>query len=131
MFLVSGKALTSGKRGKRSYSNTSHHETVQRISESSDSLLAGSGKMKIKSLSVVTVPVKKEWHAPDSYVFDYTSPHASIEGCLETSSLVQNSWFIADFPVVTAKASEEHNPQQGTKSQVIFIIDIRDDEDKN
>lgn len=53
------KTFPAGPRTKRTYSQTSHHEALQRISS---------------RMSNTSVATSSEWHAPDSFIFDYTGP---------------------------------------------------------
>lgn len=58
-------------RVKRSYSQSSHHEALQRI-------------------SVPKPP--SEWHAPDAYVFDYAGPGSLPASQVELMPFTQNIW---------------------------------------
>ncbi|KAJ6639125.1 INO80 complex subunit D [Pseudolycoriella hygida] len=58
-------------RVKRSYSQSSHHEALQRISAPKSS---------------------NEWHAPDAYVFDYAGPGSLPLSQVELMPFTQNIW---------------------------------------
>ncbi|XP_037026059.1 uncharacterized protein LOC119067282 isoform X3 [Bradysia coprophila] len=58
-------------RVKRSYSQSSHHEALQRIS---------------------APKVPSEWHAPDTYVFDYAGPGSLPVSQIELMPFTQNIW---------------------------------------
>lgn len=58
-------------RVKRSYSQSSHHEALQRI-------------------SVPKAPT--EWHAPDAYIFDYAGPGSLPLSQIELMPFTQNIW---------------------------------------
>lgn len=58
-------------RVKRSYSQSSHHEALQRIS---------------------APKAPTEWHAPDTYVFDYAGPGSLPVSQIELMPFTQNVW---------------------------------------
>lgn len=93
---------------KRSYSRSSHHETLERIlpqgghvKEEMDVDESGESKTqpatvrmsKWKPPGAIAVPMNREWHAPDSYVFDICAPGSANYNQLGTAPCVQDVWF--------------------------------------
>lgn len=96
----------TGKRAKRSYSRSSHHETLERISSTADEDEQREGKVadikpvrfpKWKPPGAIAVPLNREWHAPDSYVFDVSAPGSVSYDSLDQVPLVQEFWFEETF----------------------------------
>lgn len=95
----------TGKRMKRSYRRSSHHETLERIlpqahvkEELDDSCEskpqpATVRLSKWKPPGAIAIPMNREWHAPDSYVFDICTPGSVDYGMLSTAPCVQDVWF--------------------------------------
>lgn len=103
---------------KRSYSRSSHHETLERIpaatatattsrtttpgpqikEEPDDSceskpLPATVRLSKWKPPGAIAIPLNREWHAPDSYVFDISTPGSMSYSTVSRAPLVQDVWF--------------------------------------
>ncbi|XP_053682577.1 uncharacterized protein LOC128733039 [Sabethes cyaneus] len=114
------------KRTKRSYSRSSHHETLERISSTSgkrasksdhNESVADSGKPvpavrfpKWKPPGAVAVPLNQEWHAPGSYVYDICAPGSTTSSSLEHSTLTQDYWFEEFYAGNELGAAEAANP---------------------
>lgn len=91
-------SLSNGKR-KRSYSQTSHHEALQRISASrqSQSSSSNGGDAKVSSKQSSRTKLKREWHAPDSFLFDLGCSFDAIHDEDDAAPCWQEYWF-RDIP---------------------------------
>lgn len=91
------KAQSIGKT-KRSFSQSSYHEPLQRIPSRTNtignSLTINNNSGKGKS---VKAKIVRDWHAPDSYIYDLTGPGALTVDQLEISQCTQAFWF-RDIP---------------------------------
>lgn len=77
LLFFAAKIFPAGPRTKRTYSQTSHHEALQRISR----------------MSNTSVATSNEWHAPDSFIFDYAGP-----GVIKTDGLeLARKFFYSSF----------------------------------
>lgn len=87
-FTSSSKSqLTSlTKALKRTYSQSSHHEALQRISTSKRPQANG-------NVNSIPAKVNKEWHAPETYMYDYSGPGAMTADQLEVVQCTQAFWF--------------------------------------
>lgn len=77
------KTFPAGPRTKRTYSQTSHHEALQRISS---------------RMSNTSVATSNEWHAPDSFIFDYAGPGFVKTDTLELAREFLFSFYYFDRP---------------------------------
>ncbi|XP_065074274.1 mucin-5AC isoform X2 [Ochlerotatus camptorhynchus] len=106
---------TTGKRMKRSYSRSSHHETLERIPAVTTTTMATAPGPQVKDeqedsceskaqpatvrLSkwkppgAIAIPMNREWHAPDSYAFDICTPGSVSYSTLSRAPCVQDVWF--------------------------------------
>lgn len=103
---------------KRSYSRSSHHETLERIpavvgtmattphaekglqvkEEQDDSCESKTQPATVrlskwKPPGAIAIPMNREWHAPDSYVFDICTPGSVSYSTLSRAPCVQDVWF--------------------------------------
>ncbi|XP_062554754.1 uncharacterized protein LOC134219864 isoform X2 [Armigeres subalbatus] len=104
-FSQSNQQGPTAKRMKRSYSRSSHHETLERIlpasqvkdeqEEPSESKPqpATVRLSKWKPPGAIAIPINREWHAPDSYVFDICTPGSVNYSSLSRAPCVQDVWF--------------------------------------
>lgn len=100
---------TTGKRMKRSYSRSSHHETLERIpsattpglqvkEEQEDSCESKAQPATVrlskwKPPGAIAVRMNREWHAPDSYIFDICTPGSVSYSTFSRAPCVQDVWF--------------------------------------
>lgn len=96
---LSGKKLSfSGKsqpiaKSKRSYSESSHHEALQRIPIRFHKLNGNAVVQK-----AVIPKIKREWHAPESFLFDCAAGASDLNNDqLDILSCTQAFWF-RDIP---------------------------------
>jgi hypothetical protein len=107
LFQISQGKLIASKKTKRSHSNASYHETLQRIptiggggkkhrAASSLSMSSSTSAPLISIISASKYATKcNEWHSPNTYIFDYKGPgHSSrfVES-LELAANHQEYWF--------------------------------------
>lgn len=92
----SGKVQPSNGKRKRSYSQTSHHEALQRIPSRQQSQQNGVG-VCTKKTPQLSAKVKREWHAPDSILFDFNSLHDVNHDEYDVGPCSQAFWF-RDIP---------------------------------
>ncbi|XP_058456821.1 mucin-2 [Malaya genurostris] len=121
------------KRTKRSYSKSSHHETLQRIpsvkketgesaggSETAKPAVPTVRFPKWKPPGAVAVPMNREWHAPGSYIYDICAPDSVSLATLEEGPLCQDFWFEETFVGseldAEASAYPMRPPRKGRKS---------------
>lgn len=86
-----GKAVPK-RAAKRSYSRSSHNETLERIDEPA----AAPPMPKIHKWAppgAVSVPVNREWHAPGSWIYDICPPGTRSFEELENAPLTMDGWF--------------------------------------
>lgn len=90
-----GKSQASGKP-KRSYSQLSYHEPLQRIPPRLNAAgpHCGTGAGAVKALQPKPL---REWHAPEAFIFDYAEPSAFTADQLEVAQCTQAFWF-KDIP---------------------------------
>lgn len=95
---ISGKIQpTNGKR-KRSYSQTSHHEALQRIPARQSTVHQnGDDTDKVLQQTQSVTKVKREWHAPDSISFDFACPYNVTQQEYDVGPCAQAFWF-RDIP---------------------------------
>ncbi|XP_055590503.1 mucin-2 [Uranotaenia lowii] len=125
--LVSHQATP--KRTKRSYSRSSHHETLERIALKEDELSHPHQRptqpikqttmpkfTKWKPPGAVAVPLNREWHAPDTYMFDVceTGFRAMDEETLNQSRCTQEYWFQEIYNSSPDMDSAESDPPGGS-----------------
>lgn len=85
-----GKSVVQKRAAKRSYSRSSHHETLERIDEPAPPM----PKIhKWEPPKAISVPVNREWHAPDSWIFDICPPGTRSYEELENAPLTMDCWF--------------------------------------
>lgn len=89
---LSGKPQTNGKR-KRGYSQTAHHEVLQRIPQRSHDKSHAAAQPKPASEAP---KVKREWHAPDSLLYEYVCASDANSDELDVAPSTQSFWF--DMP---------------------------------
>lgn len=87
-----GKSQANGKP-KRSYSQLSYHEPLQRIPSRSNS----TGSYGVNSYKNFQPKLPREWHAPDAYTFDYAEPGIFATDQLDIARCTQAFWF-RDIP---------------------------------
>lgn len=84
-------------RQKRSYSQSSHHEPLQRISSRASNITTSSislPTMPSCNVSHHIIRSNSEWHSPDTYIFDYAGLGAvPSSDQLDLEASAQNSWF--------------------------------------
>lgn len=97
-----GKTPAENGKRKRSYSQTSHHEALQRIplkggSSSTTAPAAAHGASASSGSSSKGAPkrAKREWHAPDSYIYDDFNGNDANDGVddLDVGKVTQTHWF--------------------------------------
>ncbi|XP_055697185.1 uncharacterized protein LOC129798187 [Phlebotomus papatasi] len=100
------KQQTASARLKRSFSQSAHHEALQRIPPTAKAAT------EIKPLEVVN---GTPWHAPDSFIFDYDTPG----GCPDPSRVdqeltlcAQKHWFVEFLPPTMALMTREQQLEQ-------------------
>lgn len=94
---LSGKVQPSNGKRKRSYSQTSHHEALQRIPARQQPQQQNGVGVDTKKAPQVLAKVKREWHAPDSILFDFNSPHDVNHDEYDVGPCSQAFWF-RDIP---------------------------------
>lgn len=97
---LSGKAQPSNGKRKRSYSQTSHHEALQRIpsrQQPQSSQQQQQNGVDTKKQEQLVTKVKREWHAPELISFDFKSPYDVNHDEYEVGSCSQAFWF-RDIP---------------------------------
>uniref|UniRef100_A0A1Q3EY77 Putative mediator of rna polymerase ii transcription subunit 15 n=1 Tax=Culex tarsalis TaxID=7177 RepID=A0A1Q3EY77_CULTA len=87
-----GKSVVQKRAAKRSYSRSSHNETLERIDE--PAIAPPAPKIhKWTPPAAVSVPVNREWHAPDSWIYDICPPGTRSYEELENAPLTMDCWF--------------------------------------
>lgn len=103
---LSGKIPPSNGKRKRSYSQTSHHEALQRIpprqqQQQQQQLILKQSQQQngvdTKKQQPVVTKVKREWHAPDSIFFDFKCSYDVNHDENDVGSCSQAFWF-RDIP---------------------------------
>ncbi|XP_055539849.1 uncharacterized protein LOC129726784 [Wyeomyia smithii] len=113
------------KRTKRSYSRSSHHETLERISTPAKRATKGDhnesgadcGKPvpavrfpKWKPPGAIAIPLNREWHAPGSYIYDIGTPGLTSPASIGHSDLTQQYWFEEMYASNELDAAEAATP---------------------
>ncbi|XP_039445802.1 proline-rich protein 36-like isoform X1 [Culex pipiens pallens] len=81
------------RAAKRSYSRSSHHETLERIDEPVVAAPPIPKVYKWTPPGAISVPVNREWHAPDTWIFDICPPGTRSFEELENAPLAMDCWF--------------------------------------
>ncbi|XP_058812932.1 mucin-2-like [Topomyia yanbarensis] len=123
------QSTQGAKRTKRSYSKSSHHETLQRITStkkdpnesgnSADSKPQAIRFPKWKPPGAVAVPINKEWHAPGSYIYDICTPGSPSLASLELAPCSMDYWFeelYASTEMDAEAAACAMRPRKGRKA---------------
>lgn len=108
---ATNRSKTTGKsqssvRTKRSYSQSSHHEALQRISSSSRMSNSCASSMYGGRFMMAAIPIVNEWHAPESYVYDYAGPSIKVATRADLVDLLpctQNVWFQTRPTIIAAQ----------------------------
>lgn len=87
-----GKAVPK-RAAKRSYSRSSHNETLERIDEPATATPPMPKIHKWAPPGAVSVPVNREWHAPGSWIYDICPPGTRSYEELENAPLTMDCWF--------------------------------------
>uniref|UniRef100_A0A8D8EU97 (northern house mosquito) hypothetical protein n=1 Tax=Culex pipiens TaxID=7175 RepID=A0A8D8EU97_CULPI len=81
------------RAAKRSYSRSSHHETLERIDEPVVAAPPIPKVYKWTPPGAISIPVNREWHAPDTWIFDICPPGTRSYEELENAPLAMDCWF--------------------------------------
>uniref|UniRef100_A0A1B0CC88 KANL2-like probable zinc-finger domain-containing protein n=1 Tax=Lutzomyia longipalpis TaxID=7200 RepID=A0A1B0CC88_LUTLO len=94
------KQQNASTRIKRSFSQTAHHEVLQRIPAADVKPLTSKGN--------------NIWHAPESYIFDYESPGMQALSHVdhELTLCAQKHWFVEFLPPTMALLTREQQLEQ-------------------
>lgn len=105
-----GKSQTTARLTKRSYSQSSHHEALQRISSVSRMSNSCSSTSIYSSRFIMAAPIPKanEWHAPEAYIFDYAGPTNTGTQMVRADHIdllpcTQNAWYQIRPKIIAAQ----------------------------
>lgn len=99
---LSGKIQPSNGKRKRSYSQTSHHEALQRIpsrhqQQNGDDTKKQQQHQHQHQQPQLVTKVKREWHAPDIISIDFKSSYDAHQQEYDVGPCAQAFWF-RDIP---------------------------------
>lgn len=122
---IAGKKSTGKSQTKRSYSQSSHHEALQRIPSRAGSCSTSLAADAAANLSHHVIRNRTEWHAPGTFIYEYADPGCMSADQVDLYATTQNVWYKNDSSTLPTREQKLENKLNQLRRQAFQFAEAQ------
>lgn len=122
---IAGKKSTGKSQTKRSYSQSSHHEALQRIPSRAAYSTTNLASDAATNLSHHVIRNQTEWHAPGTFIYEYAEPGCMSADQVDLYATTQNVWYKNDSSTLPTRELKLENKLNQLRRQAFQFAEAQ------
>lgn len=122
---IAGKKSTGKSQTKRSYSQSSHHEALQRIPSRAAGSSTSLALDAAANLSHHVIRKRTEWHAPGTFIYEYADPGCMSDDQVDLYATAQNVWYKNDSSTLPTREQKLENKLNQLRRQAFQFAEAQ------